>query len=55
MELARRRLSQSGLSERDAEFLLQVGHGRDDWPAFLLLTTDDEIRYVLRGERHESP
>jgi hypothetical protein len=55
MQLARRRLSQSGLDERDAEFLLEVERGRDDWLAFLILTTDAEIAHVLSSERPERP
>ena len=51
MLLARRRLVQSGLSEDDAEFLLQVERNRDDWLAFLILTSDAELRHVLASER----
>ena len=51
LRLAQRRLAQSGVSECDAEFLLQVEPDRDDWLAFLLLTTDAEIAHLLESER----
>jgi hypothetical protein len=51
MQLARRRLAQSGLTAEDAEFLLGVERNRDDWLAFMVLTSDSELRHVLASER----
>ena len=50
MPLARRRLAQSGHDDRDAELLLEIERNRDDWLAFLILTTDSQIEYLLRSE-----
>jgi hypothetical protein len=53
VRLARRRLDALGLSDADAELLIQV-EGRDDWLAFLILTTEAEIAHVLRSEQPDS-
>jgi hypothetical protein len=50
MPLARRRLAQSGHDDRDAEILLEIERNRDDWLAFLMLTTDSQIDHLLRSE-----
>jgi hypothetical protein len=42
------RLDAARMGERQAAFLLRLQPAtRDDWTAFLILTTDDELRHIL--------
>jgi hypothetical protein len=54
--LARRRLEMGLLDDREVEHLLMLeADGRDDWQAFLILTSWSEIEHLLetRGPDHD--
>jgi hypothetical protein len=49
--LVRRRLADAGLNETQAALVLGMEPAsRDDWTAFLILTTTDELQQILREQ-----
>jgi hypothetical protein len=49
--IARQRLAEAGFDEDQAAVLLNLEDAtRDDWTAFLILTSDEELRHVLREQ-----
>jgi hypothetical protein len=56
--IARQRIAEAGLGELEVTFLLgREPATRDDWIAFLILTSNEELRHVLRerGPSTEQP